>query len=307
MIKIFYKILVQCLLISVIPSFALALDDGPRMYWNGPVGLNFVQLYTMYIEGNNLSTDSQLFDPNFETKMELVSMEYDRYFDISGRTFFFTSVLTAGHVSAKELNQYKQSTTGMGDLYFQGTINIFGAPALSLSEFYDYKQDSILSFLVGLNVPTGKYDDDRLLNMGQNRWGLRVGLPFVQTLGNWKSGEITTLEILPSAWFYSSNADYINNTKLTQEPVYTLEAHLTHDLTTRLYSSLDYSIQGGGETSISGVKQNDDYTTDSLGFTLGYQINESSQMIVRYSESLNPNPEKELDVKVLQINFNYMW
>lgn len=302
-----YKTMIKCLLISAIPNFASALDDGPRMYWNGPVGLNFAQLYTMVIEGNSLSTDSQLYDPDIETDMELVSMEYDRYFDISGRTFFVTAVLTAGHVSGEALKQYKQSTTGMGDLYFQGTINLFGAPALSPSDFADYKQDSVLSFLVGLSVPTGKYDNDRLLNMGQNRWGLRLGLPFVQTLGDWKAGEITTLEILPSAWIYSSNDDYIGNTKLSQEPVYALEAHLTHDLTTRLYSSLDYSIQGGGETSINGVKQNDEHTTDSLGFTLGYQMNASSQMIVRYSESLNPNPKKELDVKVLQINFNYMW
>ncbi len=307
MIKHIRKLLLQCLLIGIIPNLASALDDGPRMYWNAPVGLNFVQLYTMYIEGNSLASNNHLYDPNVEADMEIVSLEYDHYFDLSGHLFLFTTVLTAGHISAEEFNRFKQSTTGMADLYFQGTINIFGAPALNPSDFADYQQDSVLSLLVGINVPTGEYDDDRVLNMGQNRWGLRVGLPFVQTLGVWKAGEITTLEILPSVWFYSDNDDYIGNRTLSQEPVYTLEGHLTQDLTSRLYGSLDYSIQTGGETSISGIKQDDDQTIDSLGVTLGYQINDQSQIIMRYSSSLKPDPDKELDIDVWQININYFW
>ncbi len=115
------------------------------------------------------------------------------------------------------------------------------------------------------------------------------------------------MEILPSAWFYSRNDDFFGKSELTQDTLYTLETHLTRDITERSFVSLDYSLQSGGETSINGSRQNDDQNIDSLGATLGYQINEQSILTLRYSSSLNPDPDKELDVDILQININYMW
>ena len=200
-----------------------------------------------------------------------------------------------------------RTTRGLGDIYFQGTINLIGAPALSAAEFAHYEQKTIVSLLLGVSAPTGAYGAKHLLNMGGNRWGVRVGMPFVQSFGPWVPGKITTLEILPSARFYSANDEFIGNFELTQEPLFTLETHLTHDLTTRLYGSLDYFLQAGGETSLDGVKQDDSQNSSLLGAMLGYQINEQFQVLLRYMTSLNPDPEKTLDVDIVQLNINYMW
>ncbi len=308
-IKHYRKNLVQSLLLIslTVPGVSSAADDGPRMYWNGPVDFNVLQLYTMYIQGNSISSNNQIYNPDLDVDMELMILEYDRFYDLAGDTFLFTAMLSAGHIAAEELNQYKQSSNGFGDLYIQGVYNIYGAPALSMEEFADYKQDTMVSLLLGVSLPTGSYDGDRLLNMGQNRWGLRTGVSFVQSLGEWIPGEITTLEILPSAWFYTDNDDFIGNTELSQDTLYMLEAHLTRDITTRTYVSLDYALQSGGETSINGVKQDDDMSVDSLGVSLGYMLNEQSMLTLRYSSALNPDPDKELDVDIYQININYMW
>ncbi len=158
-----------------------------------------------------------------------------------------------------------------------------------------------------MNLPTGEYSADQLLNLGANRWGFRVGMPFVQSLGSWIPGEITTLEILPSAWFYGTNDDFLENAELEQAPIYTLEAHLTRDLNTRFYVSLDYFLQSGGETTMDGIDQDDAQNASFLGGTLGYQINEQFQFLLRYSASLNPDPGKDLDIDLWQFNLNYMW
>ncbi len=160
---------------------------------------------------------------------------------------------------------------------------------------------------MGVTLPTGRYDNHSLLNMGENRWALRTGVSYVQSLGEWVPGKITTLEILPSAWFYSSNDDFLGNNKLTQDTLYTVEAHLTRDITQRSYISLDYAFQSGGETAINGINQNDEQQADFLGLTLGYQFSESSMLTLRYSSTLNPDPSKELDVDTFQLNVNYMW
>ena len=303
------KKIILSLLIGIMPNIVSAGDDGPRMYWNGPVGLNILQAYYWNISGNSITPKGTLRDPNIDADMDLLVLGYNRIFDVEGRALILTSVVTAGNmnVGVDVLNRGRSgSGNGFGDLYFQGTLNLIGAPALSATAFADYKQDTVLSLLVGVTAPTGNYDANKLLNMSENRWNLRVGLPFIQTLGEWIPGEITTLEILPSAWFYGSNDDAFGGAKLTQDPLYTLEAHITRDITPALYVSLDYFLQTGGETSTDGIKNDDDQTSDSIGLSLGYMVNAQAQLMLRYSSSLNPST-KELDVDVWQFNLNYYW
>jgi hypothetical protein len=288
-------------------TLTFAADDGPRMYWNGPVGLNILQTYAWIATGNSILESGTVVDPDIDADMDLLLLGYNRIFDVAGHASIFTAMLTAGKLSADAYGRNLRSTRGSGDLYLQGTFNLIGAPALSAEEFANYKQDTLLSILMGVSVPTGEYNADQLLNLGANRWAFRVGLPFVQSFGSWVPGEITTLEILPSAWFYGTNDDFPGKVELEQDPVYTLEAHLTRDLNTQFYVSLDYFLQSGGETSIDGANQNDAQNASFLGATLGYQINEQFQFLLRYSSALNPDPGKDLDIDLLQLNLNYMW
>jgi hypothetical protein len=277
------------------------------MYWNAPVGLNILQTYAWTATSNSISESGAVIDPDIEADMDLLLLGYNRIFDVAEHASILTAMITAGRLSAEAFGQDLRTSRGLGDLYLQGTFNLFGAPALSMEAFADYKQKTLLSLLMGVNLPTGEYSADQLLNMGTNRWALRIGLPFVHSVGPWIPGEITTLEILPSAWFYGTNDDFPGNSKLDQATLYTLEAHLTRDLDTRFYVSLDYFLQSGGETRIDGVDQNDAQNASFLGATLGYQINAQFQLLLRYSTSLNPDPGKDLDIDLLQLNLNYLW
>jgi len=124
------------------------------------------------------------------------------------------------------------------------------------------------------------------------------------TIGDWIPGEITTLEILPSVWFYGDNTD-IN---LEQDPMVTLEAHLTRDITPSIFVSLDYFVQRIGDSFTNSVQTGIANTSDSLGLTFGYMLNPQTQFQLRYAASLNPNPDQyELDADMFQFNFNYFW
>lgn len=314
--KLLKNILLAVAATASVSTIASAADDGPRMYWNGPVGLNIMQTYSWKINGNAILPSGALFDRDASVDMDLVLMGYNRIFDFFGNSAIFTTMVTAGSASASlpvpstptsPAASLVQSTRGYGDVYFQGTFNLLGGPALSAEEFASYEQDTLLSLLVGLSTPTGEYDSDRLLNLGANRWALRVGMPFVQTLGAWKPGNITTLELLPSAWFYGDNDEFVGNRKLEQDVLYTLEAHLTHDLTPSFYVSLDYLYQTGGETTLNGVKSDDAQNADFLGATFAYQVNDQLQFLFRYNATLNPDPKKELSMDNVQLNLNYFW
>ena len=300
------------LLLAGLGSMLSAFDDGPRMYWNAPVGTNILQTYYWTVNGNSVTPEGTQNIAGFDTQIDIGILGYNRIFDLAGHTMILTGVMTAGNLSGslnKEMDTIVRSSRGLGDMYLQAVVNLFGAPALSPEAFANYKQSTLLSLLVGVTAPMGDYQADRLLNMGANRWNLRVGLPFVQTLGDWIPGEITTLELLPSVWFYGDNSDYTGmGLRLEQDPLVTLEAHVTHDITTTLFASLDYFIQRVGDAYVEGIQTGEAHISDSLGVTFGYMINAQMQFQLRYASTLNPDPEEnELDANIFQFNINYFW
>ena len=298
------KYLKAVLFIAGLGSILNAADDGPRMYWNAPVGTNILQAYFWTASGNSITPENTLPQPGFETDINIGVLGYNRIIDIAGHSAIATAVITGGKVSGSVGDQSLPSSSGLGDLYLQGVVNLFGAPALSAEEFASYKQGTVLSLLVGVTAPTGAYDANRDLNLGVNRWNMRIGLPFMYTIGDWIPGEITTLEILPSVWFYGDNTD-IN---LEQDPMVTLEAHLTRDITPSIFVSLDYFVQRIGDSFTNSVQTGIANTSDSLGLTFGYMLNPQTQFQLRYAASLNPNPDQyELDADMFQFNFNYFW
>jgi len=300
------KTLLPLLILASMPSTLSALDDGPRMYWNGPVDLNIVQTYVWSMYGNQITPTGSNFEPDASVKMNLVLLGYNRIVDLAGRSVILTAMITAGNITGEALGTIG-SSRGYGDLYVQGTFNLFGAPALSAEEFATYEQSTVLSLILGLSAPTGAYENDSALNMGTNQWAGRIALPFMQTIGAWKPGSITTLEITPSAWFYSDNNDYTpTSIRLEKEPLYSVEAHLTQDVTQTFFVSLDYMYQNGGETKDELGNETPKVDSDIAGLTFGYMMNEQLQMQFRYAASLNPG-KNDLSADVIELNFNYFF
>jgi hypothetical protein len=301
------KYLKRILLVAGLCSMLNATDDGPRMYWNAPVGTNILQVYFWTANGNSISPENTQPQPGFDTDINKGILGYNRIIDVAGHSAIATAVITGGKVSGSLLDQSLRSSSGMEDLYLQGVINLFGAPALSAEAFGAYRQDTVLSLLVGVTAPTGDYENNRALNMGVNRWSARVALPFMFTLGDWIPGEITTLEILPSVWFYGDN-DNSFGSNLEQDAMYTLEAHITRDITASTFVSLDYFVQRVGDSFTDGLLSGFAHTSDSLGVTLGYMFNARTQFQLRYASTLSPEAlEGELEADMFQFNLNYFW
>ena len=290
-------------------TFLNAFDDGPRMYWNAPVGTNIVQAYFWMANGNSLTPENTQVDKDFNTDINIGILGYNRILDVYGHSAIATVVINGGEVSGNFNDISLNSSSGIGDMYFQGVINLTGAPALSPEDFASYKQDLVISLLFGITAPTGSYDNEQALNLGMNRWNMRIGLPIVYTLGDWIPGEITTLEVVPSVWIYGDNDDYTGRSfNLEQDPMYTLEAHITRDITKSIFVSLDYFVQNVGDTFINGIQSASSNTSDSLGLTVGYMVTPQAQFQLRYAKSLNPSYEdNELDAEILQFNLNYFW
>ena len=107
-------------------------------------------------------------------------------------------------------------------------------------------------------------------------------------------GRRTTLEVLPSVWFFSDNDDYVGQT-LSTDPMFQLEAHLTRDFTEHFWGSLDSTYMAGGKSTVNGVG-GDSLNNVGVGFTLGYQINDNLSLTAGYMATVNDSDPGDLQI-----------
>jgi hypothetical protein len=236
-------------------------------------------------------------------------MGYAKFFPLFDRATMAAVLLPMGRISSDVTvagRTTSQSVNGFGDPMLEFDINILGPPAqMNIPDALRYEPGFSLDLLADLALPIGEYDNDQSLNIGQNRWYGRLGLPTILQLGPWVPGRRTTLELLPAVWLFGDNDDYVGQTMET-DPLFQLDAHLTRDLTERFWGSLDGVWYYGGKASINGVS-GEKLDNTGLGVTLGYQINDNLNLTVTYKSTINDDDADDLRMDNFMVTFVYGW
>ncbi|HSR40980.1 MAG TPA: transporter, partial [Longimicrobiales bacterium] len=146
------------------------------------------------------------------------------------------------------------------------------------------------SFGINTVFPVGQYDSQEPLNVGGNQWKVRFSLPVVRALGPWVPGSRTTVEVTPSLTWLGDNDDVRDQT-VSQDPLVSVEAHLTRDVTRRAALSADYSfIRFGESTTTSNATgaptgARSAATTHLLGATAHFEINDNLGAYVTHMQT----------------------
>ncbi|MEE9153410.1 MAG: transporter [candidate division NC10 bacterium] len=314
-------------MLATILSFSgpvLAVDDGARAYWKGRDGTNGVSF--QYLRLDLQASDTQQFAPgqyiypNSDTEANIFIANYVRHLTLFKRPSSLSLVIVGGtvdlDVNARAPGQFvppgiapgtafSQSSSGFADPSVQLVVNLFGTPPLKSGvDLLNYEPTWTLDIATMLAFPIGEYDDDKLVNMGLNRWFGRIAFPFKYHFGAFTPGYMTSLEFTPSVWLFAENDDFIGQ-KLENDPMWQLEAHLTHDFTASFFGSLDLLYRGGFQSEIDGVEVGDELDIGNLGFTLNYQITDN--VAIRTGFSSNVFGDDDLDTSVIRIQFVYAW
>jgi hypothetical protein len=281
-----------------------------RFYWKSLSGATAVPLIVESLSGN-----TNPFDPahtvtagaNFDATMAL--MGYARTFPLFDHAAVAALILPMGRISG-EVNvngkMANQSTNGFGDPMIEFDINLIGPPAQkNIPDVLRYQPGFSVDLLADLALPIGEYDNDKQLNLGQNRWYGRIGMPVIWQLGPWVPGRRTTLEFLPAVWFFGENDDYVGQTMKT-DPMFQIDAHLTRDFTERFWGSLDAAWFYGGKASINGV-EGEELNNLGFGLTLGYQINDNLNLTFGYKSTVNDNAPDDLRMDVFMVTLVFGW
>jgi hypothetical protein len=293
-----------------VSNSTMAQGDGARFYWKGLVGTNAIPVI-----GNSLGGNANPMDPSYQVVpgsdfTATMSMAgYAKMLPVFKRSAFVSVIVPMGRISSNvSVNQLNTTTTarGFGDPMLQFAINIIGPKAnMNIPDMLRYKPGFSMDIVGSLAVPIGSYDNTSALNIGQNRWYGRVGLPVVWQIGPWVPGKRTTIEFLPAIWLFSDNNDFVGKTMKTA-PMYQLEGHITRDFMERIWGSLDVISYSGGKATVDDVEGNS-LNNLGLGGTIGYQINDNLQLNVSYCSTVNDKDSEDLKMDGFRVTLLYGW
>src|SRR5215831_4277002 len=196
-------------------------------------------------------------------------LAYARALDVWGRSGKFDVVLPYAWLSgsADVAGQPRErEVSGFVDPRLRFSVNLYGAPALSLQEFASYKQDLIIGTSLQVSVPLGQYDADKLVNIGTNRWSVKPELGISKALGP------LTLELATGVTFYTDNHDFFGGKTRAQAPIYSVQGHASYTLGAGFWVALDGTYYTGGRTTIDGEEGNDLQKNSRLGATVALPV-----------------------------------
>ena len=168
-------------------SVAHAQEIEPRAYSNAPIGVNFLIAGYAYTEGA-VPFDASLPVKNANLKTSSAVLAYARVLDLWGKSAKFDAIVPYTWLSgtAEAAGEaVERNVAGFADPRFRLSVNLYGAPALTLKEFKDYEQDLIVGASLQVSVPSGQYDESKLVNIGTNRWFFKPEVGVSQALGPW--------------------------------------------------------------------------------------------------------------------------
>ena len=281
-------------------SVAHAQDLEPRAYTNTPIGMNFLVAGYGYTTGG-LATDPALPVTDAHLEVHTAVLAYARSIDVFGTSGKVDVILPYAWLSGSALLAGQPRTrdiSGFGDPRFRLSVNLYGAPALSLEDFLAWEQDLIIGVSLAVTPPLGQYESDKLVNIGNNRWGVKPEIGFSKAFGR------LILEVVPGAVFYTANDDFLGHTR-EQDPLFSVQGHVIYGLRSGIWAALDATYFRGGTSTIDGRETDTLQDSTRLGLTVALPIDRYQSIKLYGSTSVATRAGGDFDG--VGIFYQYRW
>jgi hypothetical protein len=295
------SVVLLTLALAALGAGAAAQDLEPRAYLNTPVGLNFLLAGYGYTDGG-VATDPALPLQNAHLQIHSTVLAYARALNVWGTSGKVDVVVPYAWLSgsADVMGQPRESeVSGFADPRFRFSVNLYGAPALSLQEFVNYRQNLIIGASLQVSAPLGQYDADKLVNIGTNRWSCKPELGISKAVGP------LTLELTTGVTLYTDNHDFFGGKTRAQAPIYSVQGHVSYSLGAGIWAALDGTYYTGGRTTVDGVEGNDLQNNTRLGVTIALPVNRHTSVKLYGSTGVSTRTGSDFDA--VGIVVQYRW
>ncbi|GAB4264425.1 MAG: hypothetical protein Kow0092_16130 [Deferrisomatales bacterium] len=274
-----------CAVSLLLPALAGA-DNLARDYTYAPPGTFLMLWYDYHVSAHKFYNDGKIVTKDLDASGDVYIFRPVYY-----HSYGFLGLEGAQQVLffAKDIEVGSSRISGLSDMLY--------SPAIW---FYKNKTNrTLLGFIPHLTIPIGEYDKDRpASSAGDNRWKIQPELNFT-----WGATDKLYAEITGAVQFFEDNDDWVGGSKLEQDPLYTVELHLSYDISPAWWVAADYYWHGGGETKVDGVDQNDDQNNHTLGGSLAFGLAPSYQLIFSYQHDIEVDAGPKYQTMVLRFMY----
>lgn len=276
---------------ALLPLAAQAVDVDPADFVPAPAGTTVGLLYLQHAERDSLYSHGHqiLDDPRLDSNIGIARLVH--YTTLGGVRVAPQIIQPFGRLEASQDTRALGDASGLGD-------TILAMPFWLID---DPQARSYLAIAPYLFLPTGRYDHDRALNLGENRWKFDLQVGYVKGLtAAWY------LDLTGDVMFFGKNDDYsAARTTLEQKPLYQGQAALRYQFTPGANAFVGLSQTWGGESRVAGVDLDDETRQRKLSIGGSYFIQPKTQLMVSLGRDLAvENGFKEaarLNIRLLQI------
>ncbi len=277
-----------------------AQELEPRAYASSPTGMSaFLWVY-------GRSSGGVVFDPTLPLEDVTATIKstgagYFKSFGLLGRMANASVFVpyTWGSIQGLLEGEFARGTrSGLADSRFRFTMNLAGAPALRLREFAKYRQKTNFGVGFTLAAPTGQYDSNRLINLGTNRFAFKPEFGLSHARGKW------LLELAGGIWLFSSNDNFQGSVR-TQDPIGSLQGHVSYRLPRRMWVGFDANFFSGGQAQLDGVDSGLVLNNSRFGATFSIPLRRRHSIKFNYSEGVLTRAGG--DFSTLGVAYQFVW
>lgn len=298
--KLILKIII-CFFVFVQTNISNAQEMEPRIYGNVPTGINVAALTYAYANGNIVADASSPIQ-GLELSTSTIGTGYVRTFGLFKKLCRVQIALPYVFIDGTAKLQGRDTTgtrSGFADTRVRLGINLFGSPAYEPKDFAKYKEKVVFGTSIVVSIPTGQYFEEKLINIGSNRWGIKPELGVSGRFGP------VSAEFYTGIWFFTKNNEYLRTNTLEQEPLFTFQGHVSYTFPSKIWVALSGAYVNGGETKVNGVYKNNYQKNYRMGATISVPL--TPNFSVRGSYQTGVATRAGGDFSIYNTTLQYTW
>jgi hypothetical protein len=244
----------------------------PRRWAHLPIDSSSGGLVWAHTEAD-IFVDPVLLIEDAELTLDTYALRYIRTFELAGKS-----------ARVDVSNGYQQGTweglldgaparvdrSGWVDPVLRFAVNFIGTPPLAGEPYALYRKSASRETVVGaalvVSLPLGEYFEEKLINLGANRFTIRPQAGAVRTIGRW------SLEITGEASFFTDNDEFFNGKELEQKPLYALQSHAVYTFPSRFWVTASGAYGSGARSTVDGIAKSDRREHVLWSISAGYPL-----------------------------------
>lgn len=259
---------------------AASQELEPRAYSPSPTGTTFVVVSATRSAGDVFS-DASAPLVDVEAVVGVLGMSLGHVFSLMGKSWMalaFVPVTWGEAAGSVGEDRREASRRGLADPRLKLSVILAGSPPMTAAEFARAPRRPIIGCSVTLVAPIGQYQPTKLVNLGSNRWSFKPEVGLSLPAGRW------TVDAYAGVWVFTANeAFYPGSSSRRQDPVFTLQGHVSYALGRRAWVAANATWYAGGRLEVEGGRATDPYRNTRLGLTWAVPLGSRQSIKIAYS------------------------